>query len=176
MNIKKTLNPKRGFLDAQSVRKTHFDMKRGILIGLALYIATIILRLIITFTFMTAGSKSPLIFQTTTYLIISFISLVVLVSFASLWYFKKAKRNAKEGLKLGVTFIIINFLLDLLYIKVFSTSPLMQIVTTYLSDPSFYTTLILIIALVIFIGSRSKSHNKEETHSAKRIRKHGKKR
>ena len=149
------------------------NLKRGILIGLALYIATIIVRLIITFVFMVASPKYPLIFRTTTYLIISFISLVVLVSFASLWYFTKAKRNAKEGLKLGVTFVVINFLLDLLYIKiVFSAKPLMQIITAYLSDPSFYTTIILIIALVTFIGSRNKSHYEKEihSHSVKRIK------
>src|SRR3989344_1710288 len=115
-------------------------LKRGILIALALYVVTMIIGIIITLLAQ-VSIESPQNIPTT-YWVITIVITIILTSLASLWYFSKAKRNIIEGLKLGVTFIIVGFVLDLLFfIPLFLKSSGTQIILQYYSTPSFYITL-----------------------------------
>ena len=146
------------------------NFKRGIFIGLALYLITFIVGIVLTVIV-------QIIFDSlqnmpTTYWIITIVVTVILTSLASLWYFNKAKRNIIEGLKLGITFIIIGFVLDLLFfIPLFLKSSGTQIILQYYSTPSFYITLALVIATTAFIGSRNHAAKIKEEKVSKKKRK-----
>ena len=107
----------------------------------------------------------------TTYWIITIITTVLLTSLASIWYFNKAKRNAKEGIKLGITFIITGFIMDLLFFMTQEGG--IQLIKGYYSNISFYIVLILVVSTCIFIGSQNhnSSNRKEKPKSAKHKKK-----
>lgn len=134
------------------------NIKRGILISLALYAATMIIGIIMTIV-ANISIESPQNIPTT-YWIITVITTVLLTCLASIWYFSKAKRNAKEGLKLGITFIIVGFILDLFFF--FTQDNAVEIMKQYYSSTSFYLILALVIVSAIFIGSRPHHQTKEE--------------
>lgn len=141
------------------------NIKRGILIALALYFVTMVIGIVLTI-FTKINLESPQSIPTT-YWIITIIATVILTSLASLWYFNKSKRNALEGLKLGATFVIVGFILDLIFFLTQDNGT--QIIKEYYSNSSFYIVLVLVIATCLFIGSRS--DNKEETKHIKKNRK-----
>ena len=132
------------------------NKKRAILVSLALYFATFIIGIILT-VFANTSLSSPQEIPTT-YWIITIVVTVLMTSLASIWYFNKSgiSRNVKEGFKLGLTFVIIGFILDLLFfIPVFFTGSGSDLLIDYYSTPSFYLTLLLVVATAAFIGSRS---------------------
>ncbi|MBS3083478.1 hypothetical protein J4423_01600 [Candidatus Pacearchaeota archaeon] len=148
------------------------NLKRGILIGLALYLITFIVGIVLTV--IAQINFESLQNMPTTYWIITIIVTVILTSLTSLWYFSKAERNIIEGLKLGITFAIIGFVLDLLFfIPLFLKSSGTQIILQYYSTPSFYITLALVIATTSFIGSRNNAVNAKK--EMPQTRKHKKK-
>src|SRR6185436_18765304 len=100
------------------------NVKRGILIAITLYIATMLVDIIIA---LIIKGKAP---SPTVSWIIIIIETVMLTSLASLWYFNKAKRNVKEGLKLGTTFAITGFIVNLFF-------SLIQGTTKFYSNISF---------------------------------------
>lgn len=100
----------------------------------------------------------------TIYWIITIITTVLLSCLASIWYFNKAKRSPKEGLKLGITFIVVGFVLDLLFF--FTQENAAEIMKSYYSSISFYMILALVVASAVYIGSRS-HQTKEEMPKAK---------
>lgn len=131
------------------------NTKRAIGIGIVLYITTFIIGIILTI-FSRVNLESPQNIPTT-YWIITIVVTVLLTCLASIWYFNKqgTVRNMKEGLKLGVTFVICGFILDLLFfIPAFFTSGT-SLLLEYYSTPSFYITLLLVIVSAVFIGSRN---------------------
>jgi uncharacterized membrane protein YfcA len=144
-------------------------IKRGILIGVALYVATMIVGIILTI-FAQSSLSSPQSMPTT-YWIITIVVTVVLTSLASIWYFAKAKRTTLEGLKLGITFVIVGFILDL--ILFLTQSGGIEVMKEYYSNISFYIVLLLVVASAVFIGSRVHHTAVEETPKAHR--KHKKK-
>ncbi|MEK6925455.1 MAG: hypothetical protein AABW71_04435, partial [Nanoarchaeota archaeon] len=93
----------------------------------------------------------------TIYWIITVITTVLLTCLASIWYFSKAKRSAKEGFKLGITFIIVGFVLDLFFF--FTQDNAVEIMKQYYSSTSFYLILALVIVSAIFVGSRHNNSN-----------------
>ncbi|MGV8131245.1 MAG: hypothetical protein ACP5N7_04065 [Candidatus Pacearchaeota archaeon] len=143
------------------------NLKRGILISLALYASTMVVGIIMTIIAnlnMQSTQNIP-----TTYWIITIITTVLLTCLASIWYFAKAKRSPKEGLKLGVTFILVGFVLDLIFF--FSQENAAQIMKDYYSSISFYLVLALVVASAFFIGSRSHKQQKEEIKKVSKKRK-----
>ena len=126
------------------------DFKRGILSALGLYFVTLIVGIIITIFAQT--SLDSIQTMSTTYWVITIISTVVLTSIASLLYFRKAKRNAKEGLKLGILYIIIGFILDLIFFITQSNG--LELILEYYVNPSFYIVLLLVVVTCVFVGSR----------------------
>ena len=104
----------------------------------------------------------------TIYWIITIITTVLLTCLASIWYFSKAKRNAKEGFKLGITFIVVGFILDILFF--FTQENAATIMKQYYTSTSFYLVLALVIVSAIFIGSRNTTHSekKEEVKISKK--------
>ncbi|MEK6909380.1 MAG: hypothetical protein AABX23_04995 [Nanoarchaeota archaeon] len=139
------------------------NLKRGILISLALYFATLVVGILLTIlTKINIASPQNI---PTAYWIITIVTTVILTCLASLWYFNKIKRNIKEGFKLGITFIIVGFILDLLFF--FTQENAINIMKEYYSTPSFYIVLILVIASAVFIGSKT-THNSKEVRQVKK--------
>lgn len=132
------------------------NLKRGILISIALYVATMIVGIIMTIIANSSLSSQNI---STTYWIITIITTVLLTCLASIWYFNKAKRNAKEGFRLGLTFVIVGFVLDIAFF--FTQSNALDIMKQYYSSISFYLVLAIVITSAVFIGSRPQHAVKE---------------
>lgn len=145
------------------------NIKRGILISIALYAATMIVGIILTII----ANINPQTPQNipTIYWIITIITTVLLTCLASIWYFSKAKRNAKEGFKLGLTFVVVGFALDILFF--FTQDNALEIMKQYYTSISFYLVLALVVVSAIFIGSRHTAHHEkaEVKATAKKKRK-----
>ena len=138
-------------------------IKRGILIGLVLYFASLIINVILTITSKINLGQSQSI--STTYWVIIIVTTVILTGLASIWYFNKANRNAKEGLKLGITFVIVGFIIDLLFFLTQSGG--IQVMKEYYTNLSIYLVLILVVATCIFIGSRNNTHGRHTVKNPK---------
>ena len=134
-------------------------LKRSILIGLALYISEIIVMLLAIYVIFRAFADSNSI--SSIYIITTLVITVILTSLASLWYFNKARRNVKEGLKLGLMFVAVSIILQLL-IALITKESFESIISVYKSI-YFYISLIIVIATTSFIGSRNNHAKKEET-------------
>lgn len=131
------------------------NLKRGILIALALYAVTLIVGIIITLVTRVSISSPQDI--PTTFWIITIVTTVFLTSLASIWYFNKVKRSTKEGLKLGITFVLTGLVID---IVLFLTQPGgIQLIKEYYSNVSFYIVLVLVVASCVFIGSQNNSNS-----------------
>jgi len=141
------------------------NLKRGILIGIALYIAEIIVMLAAIYIIFSVFAESKSI--SSIYALTTFIITVILTSLAGLWYFNKAKRDTKEGLKLGLIFVVIGIILEIIA-SLITKEGFKDIINTYKSV-YFYISFIIIIATTIFIGSRNK------TAKEKVLKKHKKK-
>ena len=139
-------------------------LKRSILIGLALYISEIIVMLLAIYVIFRAFADSNSI--SSIYIITTLVITVILTSLASLWYFNKARRNVKEGLKLGLMFVAVSIILQLL-IALITKESFESIISVYKSI-YFYISLIIVIATTSFIGSRNNHAKKEETKSKQR--------
>lgn len=135
------------------------NLKKGILIGLALYISEIIVMLLAIYVIFRAFAESSSI--SSIYIITTLVITVLLTSLASLWYFNKSKRNIKEGLKLGLIFIVVSVVLQLI-IALITKESFEDIIKTYKSI-YFYISLVIVIATTSFIGSRNNQVKKEET-------------
>ncbi len=129
------------------------NLKRGILIGIALYIAEIIVMLAAIYIIFSVFAESKSI--SSIYALTTFIITVILTSLAGLWYFNKAKRDTKEGLKLGLIFVVISIILEIVA-SLITKEGFKDIINTYKSV-YFYISFIIIIATTIFIGSRNKT-------------------
>src|SRR3989344_3156016 len=129
------------------------NLKRGILIGIALYIAEIIVMLAAIYIIFSVFAESKSI--SSIYALTTFIITVILTSLAGLWYFNKAKRDTKEGLKLGLIFVVIGIILEIIA-SLITKEGFKDIINTYKSV-YFYISFIIIIATTIFIGSRNKT-------------------
>ena len=145
------------------------NTKRAIWISLAFYIATLIIGIILT-VIANISLSSPQEIPTT-YWIITIVVTVLLTSLASIWYFHKkgVSRNIKEGFKLGLTFVIVGFILDSLFIiPALFTGSGADLLLEYYLTPSFYVILLLVIASATFIGSRSPSKTEIKTVKKKK--------
>lgn len=142
------------------------NFKRGILISIALYIATMIVGIILTISanLNLSGQSIP-----TVYWIITIATTVLLTCLASIWYFSKAKRSPTEGLKLGVTFILVGFVLDLIFFLTQNNA--VEIMKQYYSSISFYLVLAIVIASAVFVGSRNQHHQMKKAKEEKKKRK-----
>lgn len=81
-------------------------------------------------------------------------SVIFTVLFA-LWYFHSPKtaRNAKEGLKFGVTMIVTGFILDMLtMIPMAVSKQSLDPILTYYLNPWFWLTIILVLAGATITG------------------------
>lgn len=136
------------------------NLKRGILISLALYATTMVFGIVLTI--ITNSNISSNQNLPTIYWIITIATTVLLTCLASIWYFSKVKKSPMEGFKLGLTFVIVGFVLDLLFFLTQENAA--DIMKQYYSSISFYLVLAIVIASAVFIGSRN-SHKsvKEET-------------
>ena len=142
------------------------NLKRALGIGLVLYIVTFLIGVILTIIARTIQLQSQI-----AYWIITIVVTVLPTSLASLWYFKgkNAQRNSKEGLKLGVMFVIIGLILDLMFfIPILFKSGGAAVIIGYYKEPSFYFTMLLVIVTSIFIGSRNEKEKRENSKPAKK--------
>ncbi len=145
------------------------NIKRGILIALALYLVNFIIGVISTIL---AKIYPSFFFQNnpTAYWIITISIPVLLTCMASIGYFNKngIKRNIKEGLKLGLVFIVTGFIIDLLFfIPVIISNGTISLIEFY-SRPLYYINLLLIIASSIFIGSRNQTQSEIKEKKSKK--------
>ena len=118
-------------------------LKRAIWTGVFLWIAAFIVGLILSWALF--GFEGVPDLANTSYLISGLVLLLILVWLAAKHYFKdkKAKRSAKEGLKLGITFLIVGFVLDIAMLLVVSKVEELL---------SYYTTSFFLIALILMVG------------------------
>ena len=141
------------------------NVKRGILASLALYFTTMIVGILLTVISKVNLSLPENI--PTAYWVITIITTVLLACFASLWYFSEAKRNTKEGFKLGAMFVGVGFVLDALFFLI-SQENALQIMKEYYTNFSFYIVIALVVASAVFIGARyNLNHTVKETSKAK---------
>ena len=130
-------------------------LKRAIGIGLVLYAVTFIVGVILTLVGsanFSSPQEIPRIYWLTTIIV-----TVLLTGLASIWYFKgkNVKRTVKEGFFLGIAFIVLGFIIDiLLFIPALLSQNGLQVVIDYYTEPAFYITLVLVLATTIFVGSR----------------------
>lgn len=143
------------------------NIKRGLLVSIALYAATMIIGIILTIA-ANIGMASPQNIPTM-YWVITIATTVLLTCLASIWYFSKAKRSPKEGLKLGLTFIAVGFILDALFF--FTQENATQIMKQYYSNIAFYLILALVVVSAVFIGSRTHHEKTETKQTTKKRRK-----
>ena len=132
------------------------NKKRAVLISVALYVMTFVVGVILAI----AGrlnfsnpAEIPAYFW-----IISLVTTVAFTAIASFWYFSSegSKRNVKEGLTLGIFFVVIGFVLDILFfLPSLFTGSNFEMLLRYYKEPMFYLTLILVIGTTTFIGSRN---------------------
>ena len=141
-------------------------LKRAIGIAVVLYIVTFIVGVILTLV-----AKEALQAQQnaqTTYWLITIVVTVLLTGLASLWYFngKGITRNVLEGLKLGLTFLITGFVLDMVsLIPAFITTRSTQGLFEYYKNPTFYLIVLLVIGTTVFVGARNQTHKRKVSHS-----------
>ncbi len=145
------------------------NIKRGILVSIALYVATMIVGIILTIVANTSlsGQNIP-----TIYWVITIATTVLLTCLASIWYFSKAKKSPMEGLKLGLTFIGVGFVLDIIFF--FTQDNAAEIMKQYYSSISFYLVLAIVVASAVFIGSRNSHHQVKKEKEVKQSKKKSK--
>ena len=86
------------------------NWKRGVLIGTGLYAASFIIGMLLILVSANIDVNNPII------LVGGLVGLTVLTALFSLWYFMKARAGWKEGLFLGLLFIVVGVVLDLIFI------------------------------------------------------------
>lgn len=100
---------------------------------------------------MTATTKLP-----PSFFIIGMVLSVVLAGIFSVVYFKGkgVKASTKEGFYLGVTIILIGFVLDLvLFLLSILAGETGSEITTYYSNIFFWIALVLVIATATLVGA-----------------------
>ena len=131
------------------------NKKRAWGIAVVLYIATFIIGIVtgmILGTDFTGETSIPL-----SHWIISIILSILITGIFSIWYFKgkKVKVSAKEGLKLGLIYLAVGVLFDLLFLTTFSLSGQdISAIASYYADPLFYVSVVLVVLTPVFIGYR----------------------
>lgn len=108
------------------------NLKRAILFGALFWILIFFEVSILMFGFDLKEGLS--------YYLIHYIMLIILTALVSIFYFKKQKASAVEGLKVGIIFLVVGAILDAII-----TIPLF--VKTY----SFYTNVYLWIGFLITV-------------------------
>ena len=130
------------------------NKKREIVISVLLYIATFAVGILVGVILGTDFSGETEI--TTTHWIISIIFSIILAAIFSFLYFKGRGVDAsgKQGLKLGLFFLLIGIIFDALFLLpyVFSGSGSMDGVLAYYLDPLFYVSVLLIILTPVVVG------------------------
>ena len=130
------------------------NKKRAIVISVLLYIATFAVGILVGVILGTDFSGETEI--TTTHWIISIIFSIILAAIFSFLYFKGRGVDAsgKQGLKLGLFFLLIGIIFDALFLLpyVFSGSGSMDGVLAYYLDPLFYVSVLLIILTPVVVG------------------------
>tara|TARA_Y100000310_G_scaffold172170_2_gene172305 strand:+ start:7567 stop:7974 length:408 start_codon:yes stop_codon:yes gene_type:complete len=127
------------------------NVKRAIWISILAYITTFIVG-IITATIMGIDLESASTLPSSVWFVTIILSAVVIGAF-SFWYFKKVKPSAKEGLLLGITFIIVGTVLDIAIIIPYilaSDSP--SDIMAYYANPMFWVSLLIVIAAAAGVG------------------------
>ena len=130
------------------------DKKRAIWISVLLYAATFLIGIIVALALGTdLSGETPI---TKMHWVLSIILSVILAGLFSLWYFKgkKVEINQKEGLYLGLTFLIVGIFFDLLFIIPYLTLGVGDITAllNYYQDPFFWISVVLIIVTPVVVG------------------------
>ncbi len=132
------------------------NIKRGILIALALYVANFIIGVILAL--ITQKMFASMQNASTIYWLTTITITVLMTGLGSLWYFndKKTTRNIVEGLKLGIIFVIVSFATDMLFLipTIIATGKSANMFEYYQST-TFYLIRIIVIGTTVFVGSRN---------------------
>jgi hypothetical protein len=140
-------------------------IKRAILISVALYFATLVVGILLTL--LAIYTLSSLSTSPTFYWVITIITTVLLTSLACFWYFNKAQRTTKEGFFLGLTFVVVAFVLDIISFLLFSGGNALLLIKQYYGNISFYVVMLLVIATSVFVGSNTLFSSKNNKSSKK---------
>ena len=134
------------------------NLKRAVWISILLYLSTFVIGILVAFVLNTDLTGNEPI--SITHWVLSIILSLVLASLFSLWYFKgkKIKINSQEGLKLGITFIIVGFIFDMLFILpyLFLGFGDADAILSYYKDIWFWISVILIALTPVVVGSIKK--------------------
>ncbi len=134
------------------------NIKRVLSIALTLYVANFIVGIILTQ--ITKKMFASIQNASTGYWLITLTVTVLMTGLAGLWYFngKNVTRNRLEGLKLGIVFVVSNFIIDLLYlIPTMIVMENSEGIFDYYKSTTFYLIGIIVIGTTVFVGSRNQT-------------------
>jgi uncharacterized membrane protein AbrB (regulator of aidB expression) len=79
------------------------------------------------------------------------VAAIILSALFAWWYFRPARTeaNTKKGLYLGLIFIVVGFVLD---VVAFAATGQLDTAQTYYSEPAFLTTLVLVVLSTTLVG------------------------
>ena len=130
------------------------NLKRAIRIGVLTYITLLIIGgIAISFLGINPMQRDKI---SNSVFAVHIITTIIIAAVSTLFYLKdkKIKSNAKEGLLFGIVLIIIGFILDMLFVLIYSFISSSKIdLLEYYIDPIFWSGLILLLATTAIIGS-----------------------
>ena len=127
------------------------DVKRALWMGFLVYIISFIIGTIVGILmgvdFSTAASVPDSVWA------VNIVLAIIIVGTFGVWYFKKVTPSWKQGALLGIMFVLVGFIIDLLLVIpwiMFSDSP--ADIVSYYTNPLFWLTLLLIVLTTAVVG------------------------
>ena len=130
------------------------DRKRALWISALLYFATFFVGIVVAVIIGTdLSGETPI---TTMHWILSMVLSVILAALFSLWYFRKEgiKVSVKEGLHLGLSFLVVGIVFDMLILIPYLASGVGDgaSLVGYYKDPLFWVSVVLIVLTPGVVG------------------------
>ncbi len=132
------------------------NWKRGLWIGALFYLMAILLNIILVNIIKSSSSNNPVL------LWVGLAGLVILTGLFSFWYFSKEKADWKEGLYLGIFFIVLGFIVDLVFLGLGSLvkSAIFSILIKKYLSWQFGLGIISILITSVLIGQLKSGRSK----------------
>ncbi len=140
-------------------------LKRQVLFALIEYVLAFLIGLVFVL-----GTGYTLLEEPLTFWIVSITLTIVLTVAVSWLYFKKAPHTYQEGLRLGITFVLVGFVIDLLGLITYALLGQPFNILAYYGDPLFWISILVLIGTTTFVG-----YAPSLTHKKPAPRKHRKK-
>jgi membrane protease YdiL (CAAX protease family) len=129
------------------------NLKRAAWMGIIVYIVSFAIGILIAMSMgldMNDAANTPDMLW-----YIAMIPTIIVLALFSLWYFKdkKTKPSPKEGFYLGLTFVVMGFILDMIILAIFSVvSDMPTDMMSYYANSLFWLTIVILVATTTIIG------------------------